>query len=138
MQESSVMSAHAGELSSASSCRRAHLYSKRSANAGAHLCQLMQESSALSAHVEELSSDQRGQLSFAQEVSSCRSSTLPAHSGELSSASSCRRAQLFQLMQEISALTKEVSSAHAGELSSDQRGQFGQMSSATAHPLRPL
>ena len=65
-------------------------------------------------------------------------------------------------MQESSALTKEVSSAlhkrsthaeelssdqevssalhkrstNAGELSSDQRGQLGQMSSATAHPLK--
>ena len=48
-----------------------------------------------------------------------------AHVGELSTDQEVR-----------SALHKR--SAHAGELSFDQRGQFGQMSSATAHPLRPF
>ena len=117
MQESSAQSVHAGEVSSVSSCRRAQLYSKRSAHAGAQHCHLMQESSALSAHAGELSS-----------VSSCRRPQLyPKRSTQqlLSSASSCRRPQLCQLMQKSSALPKEVISckssampAHAGDLSS--------------------
>ena len=117
---SSARIAQPKEVSSAShsssllsSARRAQLCPKRSAQ----LCPKR------SAHPGELSSDQRDQLSFAQEVSSSRRA---------------------QLIQESSALTKEVSSAlhkrsaHPGELSSDQRGQFGQKSSATAHSLRPF
>ena len=91
--KSSALPAHAGELSSVSSCRRAQHYPKRSAHAGAQLCQLMQESSALSAHAEELSTAQRGQLM--QESSA--------------------------LTKEVSS-TLHKRSAHVGELNSDQRG----------------
>ena len=101
---SSALPAHAEELNFVSSCRRAQLYSKRSAHAGAQLYQLMQESSALSAHAEELNSTQRGQLM--QDLSTAQGGQLMQ---ELNSASSCRRAQIFELKQKSSALLKEVS-----------------------------
>ena len=95
-------------------------------NLGCYICtaqrgQLMQESSALTKEVS--SALHKGQLmqeslALTKEVSSALHKR-SAHAGELSSALHKR-------------------SAHAGELSSNPRGQFGQMSSSTAHPLIPF
>ena len=98
LKEGLALSAHTKELSSAQRGQLMQELSSASSCRRAQLCQLMQESSAL-----------------LKAISSYRSSAMPSHVGELrsaqrgylmqelSSSSSCRRAQLCQLMQKSSA-----------------------------------